>query len=314
MINPSDAFEELYVELLEKAVRSGNRRRFTWLSKKDLIDSVIEAGSKKGAGSPKKPSSLQAPLPSGLLAALEQAKIILDNKEEISDSLLCQILKGKLIHIKTIEKEKELMRLSRQVIKTGAKIAQTAKKDKSPGRKSPSKTKKGNTGPLPEIEKQSQLKKKEEIEEEEKYIDDEPKDGPNHYIILSGFYSHNIFTQLDDFMIPIDCLIKFKVANKSLIENFMLEIEERERLETNLKTNLKLNDAEKLDRVDSEAFSENRQNYLQKVKFELDKFWLESSKLFEKPQDKLIQNIARLKISLKQDPELKSWFDLEARV
>lgn len=302
------------MEQLEKTVRSGCRRRFTWLSKKELTDLVIEATGKKGAPSPKKPSNVQAPLPPALISALEQAKICLDNKEEISDNLLCQILKGKLIHIKTIEKEKEIMRLGQQPVKTGAKTAQTAKKDKSPGRKSPSKAKKGNAGPLPEIEKQSQLKKKEEIEEEEKYIDDEPKDGPNHYIILSGFYSTNFLNQLDDFMIPIDCLIKFKAANKNIIENFMVEIEERERLETNLKANLKLSESDKSSKVSVEELSEERRNYLQKVKLDLEKFWSESSKLFDKPQEKLIQHIARLKISLKQDPDLKSWFDLESRV
>ncbi|RNA34736.1 sperm-associated antigen 17, partial [Brachionus plicatilis] len=314
MINPSDALEELYLEQLEKTVRAGYRRRFTWLSKKDLTDLVIEATGKKGASSPKKPSSVQAPLPPALISALEQAKASIDNKEELSESLLCQILKGKLIHIKTIEKEKEVMRLGTQPSKTGTKTAQTAKKDKSPGRKSPSKAKKGNAGPLPEIDKQSQLKKKEEIEEEEKYVDDEPKDGPNHYIILSGFYSPNFFNQLDDFMIPIDCLIKFKAANKNLIENFMLEIEERERLETNLKANLKLSESDNSDRVNVEQLSEERRNYLKKVKLELEKFWSESAKLFDKPQDKLIQHVARLKISLKQDPQLKSWFDLESRV
>lgn len=46
------------------------------------------------------------------------------------------------------------------------------KKDKSPtGRKSPAKAgKKGNAAPLPEIDKQSQLKRKEEIEDEENFI------------------------------------------------------------------------------------------------------------------------------------------------
>ena len=47
-----------------------------------------------------------------------------------------------------------------------------AKKDKSPtgGKKSPTKPKKSAAGPLPDIEKHSQLKKREEIEEEEKFI------------------------------------------------------------------------------------------------------------------------------------------------
>lgn len=94
---------------------------------------------------------------------------------------------------------------------------------------------------MPEIDKQTQLKKKEDIEEEEKYTDDEPKDGPNHYIILSGFYSSTFFNFIDEFNIPVDCIIRFKAPNHDIINKFMLEIEDREKLETNLKANLKLN-------------------------------------------------------------------------
>ena len=39
---PSTACDELYIEQLEKSVKNGARRRFTWLSKKDLIDLVSE--------------------------------------------------------------------------------------------------------------------------------------------------------------------------------------------------------------------------------------------------------------------------------
>ena len=94
---------------------------------------------------------------------------------------------------------------------------------------------------MPDIEKTSQLKKKEDIEDEEKFADDEPRDGPNHYIILSGFYSPTLFNFIDEYGIAIDCLMKFKTGNPELIGKFMAEIEERERLETNLKANLKIN-------------------------------------------------------------------------
>lgn len=72
-------------------------------------------------------------------------------------------------------------------------------------------------------------------------LDDEPRDGPNHYIILSGFYSANILNYIDDYQVPIDCLMKFKTGNADLVRRFLAEIEERERLETNLKQNLKIN-------------------------------------------------------------------------
>jgi len=39
-VQPSNEFDELYIEQLEKSVKKGHRRRFTWFSKKDLMDLV----------------------------------------------------------------------------------------------------------------------------------------------------------------------------------------------------------------------------------------------------------------------------------
>ena len=118
--------------------------------------------------------------------------------------------------------------------------AKGGKKEKSPsGKKSPPKNKKAG-GPMPDIEKTTVLKKKEELDEEEKFIDDEPIDGPSHYIIISGIYSTKFFNHVDEFGIPIDCLIKFKAQSDDTLRSFLGEIDEREKLETNLKANLKL--------------------------------------------------------------------------
>ena len=38
---PSSAYEELLLEQIDKSVKTGQRRRFTWLSKKELIEFVI---------------------------------------------------------------------------------------------------------------------------------------------------------------------------------------------------------------------------------------------------------------------------------
>lgn len=52
---------------------------------------------------------------------------------------------------------------------------------------------------------------------------------------------------------------------------------------------------------------------MNRVKADLEKFWLDTNQLLDKPQAKLAQHIARLKFNLKKDPEFKSWFDLELR-
>ena len=60
----------------------------------------------------------------------------------------------------------------------------------------------------------------------------------------------------------------------------------------------------------------HREVHLNKVKLEIEKFWVEANKILEKPDDKqtVIQHIARLKYSLKNDPNVKSWFEPEPRV
>lgn len=37
---PSNEYDELYLEQLERSVKNGLRRRFTWFSKKDITDLV----------------------------------------------------------------------------------------------------------------------------------------------------------------------------------------------------------------------------------------------------------------------------------
>ena len=65
-------------------------------------------------------------------------------------------------------------------------------------------------------------------------------DGPQHYILLSGFHSAYFFQLIDEYQIPVDCVIKFRAPSADRLVQFMTEIEERERLETNLKANLKI--------------------------------------------------------------------------
>jgi len=51
------------------------------------------------------------PLPAQFLAIVDLAKQHLDNKEEIPDPLMAQLIKARLITLKAVEKEKEIARL-----------------------------------------------------------------------------------------------------------------------------------------------------------------------------------------------------------
>lgn len=69
-----------------------------------------EVTNKKAAGS-KKPTAVQVPLPQAFTTLLESVKPYIDNKEEIPDNIMAQLIKGKLIHIKQVEREKEIARM-----------------------------------------------------------------------------------------------------------------------------------------------------------------------------------------------------------
>jgi ribosomal protein L12E/L44/L45/RPP1/RPP2 len=110
----------------------------------------------------------------GITGYMEDAKIYIENKEDIPDSIIMKIVKSKLLHIKTNEIEK----IQNQLDKKDVKDAKKGKTDTggaaaaaAGGKKTPTKDKKkGGPGPLPEIEKQKLLKKRDEIEEDEKFI------------------------------------------------------------------------------------------------------------------------------------------------
>jgi hypothetical protein len=72
------------------------------------IFKINETVGKKGVV--KKQTGPQVPIPQPFIAVMESAKSILDNKEEIPDPLMAQLIKAKLLHIKAFEKEKEIQR------------------------------------------------------------------------------------------------------------------------------------------------------------------------------------------------------------
>ena len=63
------------------------------------------------------------------------------------------------------------------------------------------------------------------------------------------------------------------------------------------------------------ALSEERQAQMQKTTIELENFWRGINMILESSNDKsVLQNVARLKYTVEQNPNIKSWFELEPRV
>ena len=113
-----------------------------------------------------------------MLVVIESAKQFIDNKEEIPDLLLVQLVKGKIMMIKAVEMEKSAKRQARlrqrgEVVAAAGNATATGKAKSPTGKKSPTKeapAAKKPSGPgASDNAKQTNLKKKEE-EDDEKFL------------------------------------------------------------------------------------------------------------------------------------------------
>ncbi|XP_026155171.1 sperm-associated antigen 17 isoform X2 [Mastacembelus armatus] len=135
----------------------------------------------------------------------EPAKVLLDAGEEIPCDLMAKVLKFLLLQIKTTDQQR---RVAEQIKEAQAKTAPpSATKDKAGAKVSEKKTK----SPLPPVgpskEKTTNLKRRDDVEPP-KYLDDEPDDGPQHYILVLGFYQPQLIGVLDAIGVHVANVIK----------------------------------------------------------------------------------------------------------
>ncbi|KAL4233858.1 Sperm-associated antigen 17 [Mactra antiquata] len=194
-----------WINILGQAVTAGSRRLFSAFSKKELYAEVQELGNPKG----KKPKETPAHY-----EVCEPCKNHLDIGEDIPLHLLAKLIKFKLLWIKTADlKRRETEKkaaLERE--KAKAKAAEKAAGGGGGGKeraKSPGKGKGGGKKtPEPQQAKEgSKLKKRGEEDPEGKYIDDEPDDGSDHYVIIYGFHYPHLFNLLAELGLTVSSVV-----------------------------------------------------------------------------------------------------------
>jgi hypothetical protein len=70
------------------------------------------------------------------------------------------------------------------------------------------------------------------------YLDDEPNDGPNQYVYLSGFYSINLLNALNDVGIRIDTITNVSCDSFNETKRLFDEMIQRDRQEQTLKADV----------------------------------------------------------------------------
>ncbi|XP_077400541.1 sperm-associated antigen 17 [Vanacampus margaritifer] len=197
-----DPHDEELIRMLARAVQQPQRKLFTSLAWEDTEAKIREYGNPKAKKRDAFPQYYEV---------TEPARELLEAREEIPAELMAQIVKFMLLQIKDND---HLRRKAEQVAAAPAAKEKAAAKGKD-------KNVKDEPPPKPK----TKLKRRDDVEPP-KYINDEPADGPQHYVLLVGFHQPRLVGTLDGAGVHVDNVIRLSGTHAPCDEDLPEQDEE----------------------------------------------------------------------------------------
>ncbi|XP_059824386.1 sperm-associated antigen 17 isoform X2 [Hypanus sabinus] len=209
---------EVFLDALSAAINVPLRKLFSVISWKGTMKQISELGD------PKKQKANDLPM---FYEITEAAWALLDKGEEIPLPLICKLIKFQILCIKQkdLQKRRFENKPTGEAEATVLPSAGKKKTDKKSAGKAKGKVEKKSPEP-PVAKKTTKLLKRGEVEVIDRCINDEPDDGPQHYIIIQGFQNLQFLLMLGELGINISAVIRISYEmNKNIVQ---LDIDESE--------------------------------------------------------------------------------------
>ncbi|KAF4072737.1 hypothetical protein AMELA_G00266190 [Ameiurus melas] len=185
-------YDEVCMRALCHAVQQPLRSRFTLLSWENLLQKVNDLGNPKTRKIKELPASYEV---------TEVARSVLDLGDKLSVGLLAKLVKFQLLDIKNTDIQRRA---------AGQREAGSGSPGREKNAKGSAKGEKGKkAAEAPPPRKDTKLKRRGD-DSTTSYIDDEPDDGPEHYVLMTGFHQPSLISALDSIGVHVSNVIRLK--------------------------------------------------------------------------------------------------------